>query len=454
MTGEGKYKLLIIEDEPDMAAAIKTMLTKAGYHCQVCYESYKALEIFSAEEPHLVLTDLKLPGLDGLQLLERFKIEQPNLPVIIITGYATIDAAVEAMKKGATDFVAKPFVPEELLIKVQKALQYSRLVEENIYLRKERETGGAYAAIVGKSEALVEILETINKISFSDSRVLITGESGTGKELAARAIHRTSDRRDNAFYAINCAALTESLLESELFGHEKGAYTGAISSKKGIFEMAEGGSLFLDEIGDTGLSFQAKLLRVVQEGEFKRVGGTRNLKTNTRIISSSNRDLKKAIINRSFREDLYYRLSVIHIHMPRLSERPEDIPLLVEYFLAKHSSRMKKQVQGLNQTAMNILRIYPWPGNVRELENVVERAVIMVNAGGTVTEQDLPLDISSYSGYRRGGTLEELEKELIERTLAECHGNKTLAAKKMGIGRRTLYEKASRYGISFHDKLT
>ena len=442
-----KYRIMVIEDEPDMAATIQTILVKAGYHCSVYYDGQEALTALAEEEPHIILTDLKMPGMSGMQVLERVLADQPNMPVIIITGYATIDAAVEAMKKGASDFLAKPFSPDELVLKVEKSLKHVRLIEENIYLRRITDGEVSQGNIVGRSEPIRQVLETVNKVSFSDARVLITGESGTGKELVARAVHYSGPRKGRSFFPVNCAALAESLLESELFGHEKGAFTGAIYTKKGIFEMADGGTLFLDEIGDTGPSFQAKLLRAVQEGEFKRVGGTRTLKADVRIISSSNKDLKSALNKGEFREDLYYRLSVVHIHLPSLRERRDDIPLLAEYFLARHSSRLNKRVRGFTRGVMDVLTGYRWPGNIRELENVIERAVIMVTPGENISEADLSLDLISPTARGKGGTLEELEKELIQRTLAECQGNKTLAAKRMGIGRRTLYEKAARYGI-------
>jgi len=438
------YRVLIVEDEPDMAATMKDILAEAGYHCVVSYESKRALQLVEEEEPHIVLTDLKMPQMDGIQLLERIKREQPNLPVIIVTGYATVHAAVETMKKGASDFLAKPFSPDELIVKVEKSLKQSRLLEENLYLRRERDE---YGKIVGKSPAIMLLLDIINKVGPTDSRVLVSGKSGTGKELVARAIHQVSDRRERAFFAINCAALTESLLESELFGHERGAFTGAIASKKGVFEMADGGTLFLDEVGDTSPAFQAKLLRVVEVGEFKRVGGNRPLNADVRIISSTNRDLKHAVASGTFREDLFYRLSVVQIHLPPLRERKEDIPLLVDHFLVKCFSQSKKRVQGITPDALDLLLRYPWPGNIRELENAVERATLMAS-GEQLTANDFVFLFPPESDPRqRKGTLEDLEKELIERTLVECSWNKTLTAKRMGISRAALYEKALRLSI-------
>jgi len=430
-----------------MAENLGRSLAGAGYRPIVCWDSLEAMALVEQTRPDVVVADLKMPGLDGMELLERLRQEQPSIPVIMVTGYATIDAAVEAMKKGATDFLAKPFPPEELVLKVKKALNLSRLLEENRYLRQGVLGKEFTSTIVGKSEPMRAVLDILSKIAGTDSRVLITGESGTGKEVVARAIHEGSPRKEASFFAINCVALTESLLESELFGHEKGAFTGAISTKKGVFELADGGTLFLDEIGDTSQSFQAKLLRVIQESEFKRVGGVRPIKTDVRIIASTNKDLRREIESRRFREDLFYRLSVVNIHLPPLRERKEDIPLLAEHFLRKHSLKMAKKVVGISEAAMQVLLSYHWPGNVRELENVLERAMIMAS-GSEIVPQDIPVLSRGPSERKRGGTLEELERELIERTLAECGWNKSLAAKRMGIGRRTLYEKASRFGIS------
>ena len=444
MTSEGA-RIFILDDEQDMAENLGRILTRAGHQPIICSDSLQAMALIEQEKPDLVVTDLRMPGLSGMELLERLAQAQIRIPVVIITGYATVDAAVDAMKKGASDFLAKPFPPEELTLKVARALDLSRIVEENKYLRKVVLGREFTTTLVGQSEPMRRISDILAKISDTDSRVLITGESGTGKEVVAKTIHEGSSRRDSSFFAINCAALTESLLESELFGHEKGAFTGAISLKKGVFEMADGGTLFLDEIGDTSHSFQAKLLRVIEESEFKRVGGTRSIRTSVRIVSSTNKDLRREIDARRFREDLFYRLCVVSVHMPPLRERREDIPLLAEHFLRKHFLKTAKRVTAVGPAAMRILMEYHWPGNVRELENVMERAMIMAS-GAEILPQDVPLLTSSLP-RKRGGTLEELERELIERTLAECDWNKTLAARRLGIGRRTLYEKASRFGI-------
>ncbi|MFQ5656146.1 MAG: sigma-54-dependent transcriptional regulator [Candidatus Methylomirabilales bacterium] len=447
MMGDRRKRILIIDDEPDMAENIGLILSRAGYSCTMCTEGPKAVVLVAEEQPDLIVTDLRMPELDGMALLDRAKEEGWEVPVIMVTGYATIEAAVEAMKKGASDFLAKPFPPEELVLKVGRALDLSRVLEENRYLRRRLEGDPRFKDIVGKSGPMQQVFAALDKVMATDSRVLITGESGTGKEVVARAIHAGSPRHDRDFFAVNCVALTESLLESELFGHEKGAFTGAISTKKGVFELADGGTLFLDEIGDTSPAFQAKLLRVVQESEFKRVGGVRRIRTDVRIISSTNQEIKKAIAGGTFREDLYYRLSVVHIHLPPLRERKEDIPLLVDHFLAKIQARIARKVTGVSAEALDLLQRYHWRGNVRELENVIERALIMA-PGEEITPAELPLPVDLGQRRRGGGSLEELERELIERTLVECDWNKTEAARRMGIGRRTLYEKAARLGIS------
>ncbi len=449
---EGKQRVLVLDDNLDMAETIGLMLARGGYQCTVSCESSKAMELIAESQPDLLLTDLKMPGMSGMEILERAKSEYPTLPVIIVTGYATVDAAVEGMRKGAVDFVSKPFHADELLLKVNKALQHARVLDENRYLREEIQSASLASEIVGRSDAMRKVLESLDRLRDADCRVLLTGESGTGKEVIARAIHRMGPRRKEKFFAVNCVALTETLLESELFGHERGAFTGATSSKKGLFELADRGTLYLDEIADTSLAFQAKLLRAVEENELKRVGGTKNLTVDVRIIAATNKELKREIAKGTFREDLFYRLSVVHIELPPLRERKVDIPLLVDHFLKKLSKKMVKKVDEVSGTAMDALLAYSWPGNIRELENALERGMIMAS-GGAICPEDLPLSATAPQGTVEKvdagelTTLEELEKELIQRTLLECNWNKSLAAKRIGIGRRTLYDKAMRLGI-------
>ena len=443
-----KGKILVVDDEPDMLENLTTILKRAGFESVSCTRGAEAMACLQRENPDLVVSDLKMPGMDGTELLERMRAEHGAIQVIMVTGFATIEAAVEAMKRGAADFLAKPFPPEELLLKVQRALEVTRVLDENRYLRAEVMGRGAAVTLVGESPATREVGRLIQRIAGTSSRILITGESGTGKEVVARLIHASSPRSGQCFYAVNCAALTETLLESELFGHERGAFTGAISAKKGMFELAGGGTLFLDEVGDTSPNFQAKLLRVVQDNEFRRVGGSRTLQTDVRIIASTNRDLQRAIAEGHFREDVFYRLAVVHIHMPPLRERREDIPSLARHFLDRFGRKMGKRLEGFAADALESLTHYAWPGNIRELENVVERAVIMAR-GSVIQPEDLPVTFQDATprNHRRGGTLEDLERELIERTLTESNWNKTEAARRMGIGRRTLYDKAARYGI-------
>ena len=441
-------KVLIVEDELDMAFNYEQIILSSGMKCLISTEPREVIRLISLERPDIILCDLRMPEIDGLQLLERIKAEWPELPVIIITGYATIDVAVEAMRKGASDFLAKPFPPDELLLKVERVFDYSKLVEENLYLKRDLNRERQYERIVGESKAIRDVFLRLEKVSATECRVLITGETGTGKELVAREIHRHSLRKDKGFYAVNCASFTGSLLESELFGHEKGAFTSAHAAQRGLFEIADKGTVFFDEIAETSPSFQANLLRVIQEGEFKRVGGERILKTDVRILSSTNRDIKKAVAAGTFREDLFYRLSVVEIHLPPLRERKEDIPLLVDHFLAKCFSKNKKRIGGITSHALDLLLGYPWPGNIRELENAVERATLMAS-GEELTSEDFAFLVASEShGEKKKGTLEDLERELIERTLVECDWNKTLTAKRVGISRRALYEKALRFGIS------
>ncbi len=448
MTSE--KKVLIVEDELDMAFNYEQIIRGSGMKCLISTEPREVIRLVSLEKPDIILCDLRMPEIDGMELLERIKTEWPGLPVIIVTGYATIDVAVEAMRKGASDFLTKPFPPDELLLKVQRVFDYSKLVEENLYLKRDLNREREYERIVGEGKAIRDVFLQIEKISATDCRVLITGETGTGKELVAREIHRHSLRKDKGLYAVNCVSFTGTLLESELFGHEKGAFTSAHAAQRGLFEIADKGTIFFDEIGETSPSFQANLLRVIQEGEFKRVGGERILETDVRILSSTNRDIKKAVAAGDFREDLFYRLSVVQINLPPLKERKEDIPLLVNHFFGKCFFKNKKRLGGITSEALDLLLRYPWPGNIRELENAVERATLMASRD-QLTAEDFAFLFSPESDSRpRKGTLEDLEKELIKRTLVESNWNKTLTARRMGISRRALYEKALRLGISLN----
>jgi DNA-binding NtrC family response regulator len=438
-----------VDDEPDMAENVGLIVERAGYETTVETESTRVVNLLETKQPDLVVTDLMMPEMNGVELLEEIKVSHPQLPVIVVTAFASVDSAVEAMKKGASDYLSKPFSPEELLMRVEKALAWTELKEENRALRERFEEEDRYKEIIGESSALQEILRMVDKVAATEARVLLVGESGTGKELIARNIHRRSSRRNRPFFAINCGALPENLLESELFGHERGAFTGAVGSKKGIFEVADGGTFFLDEVSETSGSFQTKLLRVLQDGEFLRVGGTRPLKTDVRLISATNQDLHRCISDGRLREDLFYRLSVIQIQLPPLRERSEDIPLLVSHFLSIYSRQIKKRLKGVCSDAMDALGRHSWPGNIRELENVIERAVIMAD-GDEIRLEDLPSDLLGSRAEEPRQPMEELkdmERELLLRTLRECRWNRSRAAKKLGIGRRTLYDKLARLGI-------
>jgi DNA-binding NtrC family response regulator len=443
------FKVLIVDDEPDMAENMKRMLQTHDYAAVVETKSLRALDRIEQEQPDLILTDLRMPDLDGIALLELIRRRQLEMPVIILTAYASVDSAVEAMQKGATDYLAKPFSPQELFVKMEKAQAWNRLMQENRSLRERVGDQARHEEIIGCHAALQEILRLVDKVAPTDTRLLLVGESGTGKDLLAQTIHRRSLRQQAPFVAVNCGALTESLLESELFGAERGSFTGAIATRKGIFEAAKGGTLFLDEITETSLAFQIKLLRVVETGEYFRVGGTRPLQTDVRLISASNLDLRRAIAEGRFREDLFYRLSVVQISLPPLRERVEDIPLLAAHFLTLHTRQIKKKVRGIHPDALAILSRYAWPGNIRELENVIERAVIMAEAGEDIVPAHLPLTPVKQQGIVRGraGAFEQAEREVILQTLKACDWNRSLTAKRLGIGRRTLYDKVERLGI-------
>jgi DNA-binding NtrC family response regulator len=458
-------KVLIVDDEPDMAENLERLLRNRGYATVVETDSRRAMACVEREEPDLVLTDMRMPGLDGMALLELIKSRQGGIPVIVLTGYASVSAAVEAMHKGATDYLAKPVSPEELVLKVEKALTWKQLMEENRYLQEgcggrcltvsRLEDQKQSGKIIGQHPALQGILELVEKVAPTDTRIMLVGESGTGKDLLAQTIHQDSLRRQAPFFAINCGALTESLLESELFGYERGAFTGAMATKKGIFEAAQGGTLFLDEITETSLVFQTKLLRVVETGDFMRVGGTRPLQADVRLISASNRDPQKAIADGRFREDLFYRLSVVQICLPPLRERVEDIPLLVAHFLACHARQLKKPIRGVQPQTMAALTRYTWPGNIRELDNVIERAVIMAEAGEEILPAHLPFSPPDEreTAPEPAEAFKQAESEVLIETLKGCNWNRSLAAKRLGIGRRTLYDKLARLGISLKPNL-
>ena len=372
--------ILVIDDEETMRDSCQQALSRSGNIVEVAEEGTKGLEMLGKESFDLVILDLKMPGLSGMEVLKRIKEDEPEVVVVVITGYATVESAVEAMKAGAYDFIPKPFTPESLRMIVNRALEKRKLSLENILLRAELKDKISEDMIIGQNAKMHEVEQLVRKVAPTDSTVMITGETGTGKELIARAIHRQSNRKDKPFIVVDCGGLVESLFESELFGHIKGSFTGATETKYGRFEVADGGTVFLDEVGNISMNIQAKLLQAIQEKEITRVGSTKAIKVDVRIIAATNQDLLQGIKEGTFREDLFYRLSVVPIALPALRERKEDIPLLVKYFLIKYNKKREKNVTGISKEAMKILTGYDWPGNVRELENVIERAVVLARS--------------------------------------------------------------------------
>ncbi len=445
----GKPRILVVDDEEDIRDLLGDRLRMYGYEVFTASYGAEALEKVDEMFPELVLLDILLPDMDGIEVLSRIKGEHPETLVIMITAYGSVQRAVEAMKQGAYDFIEKPFNPDLIRIKVGKAVERQSLIRENEYLRSELK--GKYDEIIGKSQKMMEVLKAIEKVAPSDSTVLITGEAGTGKELVARALHRNSPRSSKPFVVVNCPAIQPTLIESEIFGHERGAFTGAVARKIGRMEKADGGTLFLDEIGDITYEVQAKLLRAIQEREFERVGGTKPIKVDVRFIAATNQDLDEAVREGRFRKDLFYRLNVVNIHLPPLRERKEDIPLLVEHFLRHYSAAGKQGIQ-ISDEAMELMVNYHWPGNVRELQNFIERAILFMESD-IIRPEHLPREIKS-NGLpasmledliRPGTTLKEMEKALILRTLEEVQGNRTKAAKLLGISLRGLQYKLKEY---------
>ncbi len=445
-------RILIIDDEKVALKNLEYVLKKEGYDVTATMSGVNALKILQKNEFDVVLTDLKMERVDGMEILETSKRLYPDTEIIMITAYATITSAVETMKKSAFDYIAKPFRLDEVKRVVREAVEKVRLKKENRLLREELEKYKGKIKIITQNPEMQSLLKIAEQIGPTDCNVLISGESGTGKELFARYIHYVSKRKEGPFVAINCGAFTEELLGNELFGHEKGAFTGATALKKGLIEMASGGTLFLDEITEMPPSMQVKLLRVIQEKELIRLGSTEPVKVDVRFIAATNRDIQDAIKNGSFRQDLYYRLNVVSIRIPPLAERRDDIPLLSYYFLKKYSTLMKKDVTEFSEDVMNLLMNYDFPGNVRELENIIERGVALTNST-TIEISHLPEDLRhmSIKAFRkkegRIPTLEEQEEAYIKWVLKEVGGNKTLAAQLLGIDRVSLWRKLKRYGM-------
>jgi two-component system, NtrC family, response regulator HydG len=438
--------VLVADDEPGVREGLERTLRREGYRVLLAEDGQAALDQVRRGGVDLVLADLRMPGLDGLELLRAVRLVAPDVETILLSGQGTIEEAVEAMKEGAGDFLTKPFDRADLLRSVRRALEYRRLVLENRRLQQRLDDLAPGGRILGTSPAIRHIVELIGQVATSAATVLIQGESGTGKELVARAIHEGSARREGPFVKVNCAALPDTLLESEMFGYERGAFTGAAARKAGRFELADGGTLFLDEVGDLSPLTQSKLLHVLQEGEFERLGGTRTLKVDVRVVAATNQDLPTLVRERRFRDDLFYRLNVIALTVPPLRDRTEDVPLLAQHFLRVHAAKNRRELDGFTEAAVERLRAFSWPGNVRELEHVVERAVVLTR-GRLIDVGDLPEAVSSAEPGQRvvpipiGMPLDEVEQRLIEETLRYTKGNKELAAKLLGIASRTIYRK-------------
>jgi two-component system response regulator AtoC len=448
-----QVRVLVVDDDEVTCNLLEEVLSKEGYAVDRALNGQEAIDKGEGEPYDVVLTDIKMAGLDGMAVLRAYRQKSPETIIIMMTAFGSIETAIRAIKEGAYDYVSKPFKLEEIKLTIHRALEQNRLLQENLFYRQELITKYKLENIVGRSPQMLQVYKTIARVADSRSTILITGESGTGKELVARAIHFNSQRAPKHFVAVDCGSLAETLLESELFGHVRGAFTGAIANKRGLFEEADGGTCFLDEVGDISLTMQAKLLRVLQEHEIKRVGGTETIKVDVRIVAATNKNLEQLVAEKKFREDLFYRLHVVSIHLPSLRERPEDIPLLADHFLRKYAADNEKPASQISQETLDLLSGYRWPGNVRELENVIERAVTLSHHS-VILPEDLPRRLRTQPPEAITGLLpsqiplSELEKRYIQKVLEETGGNKKKAADILGIDRRTLYRMAARYGLS------
>ncbi len=444
--------ILIVDDEKIIRKTLSFWLKMEGYHTETATSAEEALEKCETRKFNIAIIDLKLPKMDGIWLLEKFNKRKSKIPVIMVTDHPSIETAVQSIKKGACDYLAKPLNLEELALIIEKIIERQTLIDENILLRKQLNDKYGLKNIIGKSLAMKRILELVENVADIDSTILIHGESGTGKEIIAKAIHQSGLRKDGPFITVNCAAIPENLLESELFGHEKGAFTGAVNSKKGRFELANEGTLYLDEIAEMNLNTQVDLLRVLQEREFRRVGGSKLLKLDVRVIASSNRDIEKEIECGNFRQDLYYRLNVIPIDLPPLRERKEDIPRLVHYFINKYKKKTKREIKGVTKETSTLLINYYWPGNVRELENTIERGIVL-GSGDFINTDNLPLRIREFAKerteicYPLNKSLDDIEKEYIKNVLLGTKWNITQSAGLLKINRMTLYNKIKKYKL-------
>ena len=457
------HTILVVDDEPNYLIVLSELLRDEGYEVFTADSGISGLKIARETDLDMVISDMKMPGMDGIELLAKLKDFNQHLPVILITAYAEVEKAVEAMHLGAFTYLAKPFSNEQLLASVSKAVEHYGLVQEIKRLRSEATPRSGFGGMIGKNPNMLAVYQLIEKVAPTPSSVLVTGESGTGKELVARAIHNLSNRKESPFISVNCAALAETLLESELFGHEKGAFTDAAAMRKGRFELADNGTLFLDEIGEMPQSLQAKLLRVLQERAFERVGGNTTLEIDVRILAATNKDLKDEVEKGKFREDLYYRLNVIHIHLPPLRERVDDIPALVNHFLDKNALRLGREKFEISPEALRLLVSLPWEGNIRELENTVERAAILCNEDRIESEDvqpdssDIPapqewstgLELSQFipEGLSLSAVLNGIEEKLVRQALEEANNIQARAAEKLGITKSLLQYKMKKYKL-------
>lgn len=463
----GRIAILVVDDEAVIREGLQRTLDGERFAVETCRSGHAAIELLQDKEYDLIITDLKMPGMNGIEVLKAVKGLQPDVPVIMITGYATVDTAVEAMKNGATDYISKPFTPEQIMEKIDKSLEQRALLVDDMYLIKEITSRHGFDAFIGESREMQKVYRRIIQVASSDSTVLITGESGTGKELVARAIHRNSPRRDQPFVALDCSSLAENLLESELFGHVKGSFTGAIQTKTGLFRVADGGTLFLDEVANISLSTQAKLLRVLQERMVTPIGGTQPIPINIHLVAATNRSLKVMVSEGTFREDLFFRLNIIPIDLPPLRERKGDIQLITRHFLQKYNADLGKQIRGIAPDAMAFLEEYPFPGNVRELENTIERAVVLAE-GDIIRKEDLELsdrdadepvtpgsyvptnaeELKEMKRHLRDKAVEDIEKAFVMSALERNNWNVTHAAEETGILRPNFQGMLKRLGIS------
>jgi DNA-binding NtrC family response regulator len=458
MIDHKQYSILIVDDEPLIRKSLYEILKIEGFDAYTALNAEEAMDLFKKRSFDIVITDMKLPKISGLELLNFIKKTSPVTEVILITGFGSIETAVEAMKKGAFDYVSKPIVDDEIKILIDKIIEKKGLLEENKNLRQlvSKNKRSSFCGMIGACISMQAVYNLVESVADTNATIMINGESGTGKGFVARAIHQCdSKRKDMPFVEVSCGALSETLLESELFGHVKGAFTGAIKDKKGRFEAANSGTIFLDEIDTCSPNLQVKLLRILQDGGFERVGDTQTLKTNARVIVATNQDLEKLVEEGSFREDLYYRVHVIPLIMPSLRERREDIPLLVKHFIAVSNKKNNKNVSDIDEQVKELFMEHLWPGNIRQLENVIEGAVIM-SRKGVITKEDLPknfekVKVQKAEGKTLSEELKEPAKEIILNVLRECHGNRSKAAVKLGVNRTTLYNKMKKYGIPIKD---